>query len=203
MAQEKLHRFHIMLMMLNTQSGIALFTLPRITAHHFGTNGWLSLIIVFLFASLNTMLISAVYRLGRGTSVFEILRDSLPRVILYPLYLLIGSNLAMFGYLRFPFVERIHNFLLSMYLFSVVHTGAMYYWASKAMIKQVFPRVPPKLLLALTMAATIAVSLTPDSLMDVEWWLRNITLVQLAFSVGFPLLLILLLFIQRREKKHA
>lgn len=360
MAQEKLHRFHIMLMVLNTQSGIALFTLPRITAHHFGTNGWLALVIVFLFATFNTMLISAVYRLGRGTSVFDILRASLPRVILYPLYLLIASNFAMFGclvikqyamiyqlmifpmtpdivlkvfvdilvflyitkgiytmskaniffvvilvlqlpltlffipdfalvrltpflfqggkdmaegflfvyqtylgyeltlflfpyaekttkwlkyvhfantlsmaiyliitvmvfgffnvhelnfsafpildmfgYLKFPFIERIHNFLLSMFLFSVVHTAAMYYWASKAVIKQVFPRIPPMLLVALTMAATIAVSLTPDSLMEVEWWLRNITLIQLVFSIGFPLLLILLLLIQRRRKKHA
>lgn len=66
MDREKLNRFHIALMVFNTQSGIILFTLPRITAHYMGTNGWLMLIPMFLLVTLNIMLISAVYRMGGG-----------------------------------------------------------------------------------------------------------------------------------------
>lgn len=360
MDREKLNRFHIALMVFNTQNGIILFTLPRITAHYVGTNGWLMLIPMFLLVTLNIMLISTVYRMGRGRSVFDILSASLPRFILIPLYLLLWGLFSMIGclvikqyaliyqmlifpstsdmllkafvdvlvflyvvkgiytmskanvifsilllmqvplafffieefdlarvtpflfqegtdmkegfirlygaymgyelclflfpyaennkkwlkyihlgngitlfiyllvtllaygffshkallhssfpildmyaYLRFPFIERIQNFLFSLFLFSILHTGGMYYWSSQAVISQVFRRVPWKLIVFLSMATSIAVAMIPKSLIEVESWFRYLTITQLGFSFGFPLLLILLLLLQRRFKKHA
>ncbi|WP_339820393.1 GerAB/ArcD/ProY family transporter [Paenibacillus sp. FSL R7-0216] len=360
MDREKLNRFHIALMVFNTQSGIILFTLPRITAHYMGTNGWLMLIPMFLLVTLNIMLISAVYRMGGGKSVFEILGASLPRFILVPLYLLLwglfsmigclvvkqyaliyqmlifpstsdmilkiyvdvllflyvtkgiytmskanvifslllllqvplafffvkdfdlsrltsflfregadmkegllriygaylgyelslflfpyaennkrwlkyvhlGNGITMFvyllvtflaygffshrallhssfpildmyAYLRFPFVERIQNFLFSLFMFSIVHTAGMYYWSSQAVMSQIFRRIPWKVIVFLSMVATISVGMIPKSLIKVESWFRYLTMAQLGFSFGFPLLLILLLLLQRRFKKHA
>ncbi|MCK8485716.1 spore germination protein [Paenibacillus sp. MBLB2552] len=360
MDREKLNRFHIALMVFNTQNGIVLFTLPRLTARYFGTNGWLMLIPMFLFVTLNIMLISAVYRMGRGKSVFDILGASVPRFILIPLYVVLwalfsmigclvirqyaliyqmlifpttsdmvlkmfvdvlvflyvvkgiytmskanvifslllliqiplafffirefdlarltpflfqegtdmiegfirlygaymgyelclflfpyaennkrwlkyihlGNGITMFvfwlvaflaygffghktlthssfpilnlfAYLRFPFIERIQYFLFSLYLFSVLHTGGMYYWSSQAVMTQIFRRISWKLVVFLSMAATIAVGMIPRSLIEVESWFRYLTIAQLSFSLGFPLLLILLLLLQRRFKKHA
>ncbi|MGG6314022.1 GerAB/ArcD/ProY family transporter [Paenibacillus macerans] len=360
MEQEKLHRFHIALMVFNTQSGVIVFTLPRLTAHYFGTNGWLALFPVFLFVTLNIMLISAVHRLGGGRSVFDILQSSLPRLILYPLYLLLWgifsmigclvvkqyvliyqllifpstsdmllkffvdllvflyvakgiytmskanvlfsffllsllplaiyftqefdlvrltsfmfeggtdmkegflrvygaymgyeltlflfpyaepgkkwlkyihlgngitmaiyllatilgfgffnvqelSHLAfplldMFSYIRFPFVERLQNFLYSVFLFSILHTAAMYYWASQSVLSRIFRRIPWKLLVFCTMVITIFTASIPETLIKVEGWFRLFSIFQLGFSVAFPLLLIILLLFQRRSKKHA
>ncbi|MGP0584137.1 GerAB/ArcD/ProY family transporter [Paenibacillus timonensis] len=360
MDQEKLNRFHIALMVFNTQSGIILFTLPRITTHYIGTNGWLMLIPMFLLVSLNIMLISAVYRMGGGKSVFEILGASLPRFFLVPLYLLLwglfsmigclvvkqyaliyqmlifpstsdmvlkiyvdvllflyvtkgiytmskanvifslllllqvplalffikGFDLArltpflfqegadmkegligiygaymgyelslflfpyaennkrwlkyvhlgngitmfvyllvtflaygffshralihssfpildMYAYLRFPFVERIQNFLFGLFMFSIVHTAGMYYWSGQTVMSQVFRRISWKVIIFLSMAVTIAIAMIPKSLIEVEAWFRYLTMAQLGFSFGFPLLLILLLLLQRRLKKHA
>ncbi|MDU7476256.1 MAG: GerAB/ArcD/ProY family transporter [Paenibacillus macerans] len=360
MEHEKLHRIHIAFLIFNTQSGIVLFILPRLTAQYFGTNGWLAIVIVFLFVTLNIMLISAVYRLGRGASVFEILQASLPRVILYPLYLLLGGIFGMIGclvakqyamiyqilifpttsemvlklfvdvlvflyvakgiytmskantffvaallsqlplafnfmrdfdfvrltpfvfqggtdmqegflrvfgayagyelslflfpyaekskkwlryvhvgnaitvsiylivsilsygyfnsdelthiafplldmyaYLRFPFVERVQNFLFSVFLFSILQTAGMYYWSSQEVLSQVFRRINWKVLILVTMVMTILISLIPKTLIEVEGWFRYFTMAQLAFSAGFPLLLIILLLLQRGRKKHA
>jgi spore germination protein (amino acid permease) len=360
MEREKLNRFHIALLVFNTQSGIVLFTLPRITARYFGTNGWLVLIPVFLLVTLNIMLISAVYRMGQGKSVFDILSASLPRFILTPLYVFLwalfsmigclvvkqyvliyqmlifpttsdavlkifvdvlvflyiikgiynmskanvifslllllqiplslfflqefdlvrltpflfkegtdmkegllqlygayfgyeltlflfpyaennkrwlkyihlGNGITMFiyllvtflsygffshralihssfpmldmyAYLRFPFIERIQNFLFSLFLFSILHTAGMYYWSGQAVISQIFRRIPWKVIVFFSMAASILVGLIPKTLIQVESWFRYFTMVQLGFSLGFPLLLILLLLLQRRFKKHA
>lgn len=360
MDREKLNRFHIALMVFNTQSGIVLFTLPRITARYFGTNGWLMLVPMFLLVTLNIMLISAVYRMGGGRSVFDILGASLPRFLLIPLYVLLwglfsmigclvikqyaliyqmlifpttsdmllkiyvdvlvflyvakgiytmskanvifslllllqiplafffldefdlvrltpfllqegtdmkegfirlygaymgyelclflfpyaennkkwlkyihlGNGITMFiyllvtflaygffshkalihssfpildmyAYLRFPFIERIQNFLFSLFLFSILHTGAMYYWSGQAVMSQVFRRIPWKMIIVLSMVATACVGLIPKSLIEVEAWFRYLTIAQLGFSFGFPLLLLLLLLMQRRFKKHA
>jgi hypothetical protein len=74
-----------------------LFTLPRLLAEHFGTNGWICLVIVYLAVIVNLMLISAVYRMGNGISIFEIMERSIPKIFLYPFYLAIASLWAIVG----------------------------------------------------------------------------------------------------------
>jgi spore germination protein (amino acid permease) len=358
--REKLNRFHIALMVFNTQSGAVLFTLPRLTAHDFGTNGWLMILPMFVLVTLNIMLISAVYRMGRGQSIFDILSASLPRFLLIPLYVLLWGLFSMFGclvikqyaliyqmlifpatsdlilktfvdvlvvlyitkgiytmskanvifslllllqiplivlfvhefdlsrftpfwlkegadmyeglnnlygaflgyelclflfpyaeknkkwlkyihlgngitmfvyllvsimaygffghhalvhssfpildmyaYLRFPFIERIQNFLFSLFLFSIVQTAGMYYWAGQEALAQVFPQIPWKVIVFVSMVATILVGMIPKTLIVVESWSSYFTFVQIGVAFGLPLLLIVLLLMQRRLKKHA
>ena len=73
---EKLSPFHITILVYMTQSGIIIFTLPRQLAEHFGTNGWLFLVPCFVISSLNIYLISLVYHMGKGRSIFLILEQS-------------------------------------------------------------------------------------------------------------------------------
>lgn len=112
MATEKLSSTHIALMISNTQAGVVVFTLPRLLSTHFGTNGWLAIIPMFLLASLNIYLISLVNRLGKGTSVFEILKTSIPNWILYPLYLGIGFVFAVIGSLVVKQYSLIYQMLI-------------------------------------------------------------------------------------------
>ncbi|MNN34118.1 hypothetical protein D3C81_1479080 [compost metagenome] len=88
-------------------------------------------------------------------------------------------------------------------MFSIVHTAGMYYWSSQAVMSQIFRRIFWKVIVFLSMVATISVGMIPKSLIKVESWFRYLTMAQLGFSFGFPLLLILLLLLQRRFKKHA
>lgn len=108
--------------------------------------------------------------------------------------------LDMYAYLRFPFVERVQNFLFSVFLFSILQTAGMYYWSSQEVLSQVFRRINWKVLILVTMVMTILISLIPKTLIEVEGWFRYFTMAQLAFSAGFPLLLIILLLLQRGRK---
>lgn len=359
MAQEKLHRFSIAMLIFNTQAGVVQFTLPRTVATHFGTNGWIVIILVYLIVALNIALINAVYRLGKGRSLFAILQDGLPRFMLIPVYLVAGSLFAligclvikqyvliyqmiifpstsdlmlkiiidilvflfvtkgiynmskanllmvfillmivpsgfmllgdfdllrlspylfkdghnwlkgfanvyaafmgyelslllfpyteknnkwlkyvhlgnsltmliyvsvvllcygffnyhelrylsfplldMFGYLQFPFVERIQNFIFSLFLFSIITTSGMYFWSSQQMYSAVLPKFPWKLLLALIMILAIGVSYIPKSLIIVEQWFDILSLIEVGVAVGLPLLALLAILIQRGRRKH-
>lgn len=94
---EKLSPFHVGILVYMSQIGIVVFTLPRQLADYFGTNGWLVLLPGLLLTSFNIYLITLVYKLGKGQSVFEILEQSIPKVILYPVYLGLGSVWLLFG----------------------------------------------------------------------------------------------------------
>jgi spore germination protein (amino acid permease) len=79
------------------QSGVTILKLPQILANHFGYNGWISIFIFAFIVMVNIYLISQVYRLGRGQSIFVILEQSIPKFILFPLYLGIAGLWGVIG----------------------------------------------------------------------------------------------------------
>ncbi|WP_334073480.1 MULTISPECIES: GerAB/ArcD/ProY family transporter [Paenibacillus] len=357
---EKLHRFHIALLVFNTQCGVTLFVIPRVAAINLGTNGWIGIGIGYLIVSINIMLITLLYRLGRGASIFQILGKGLPRFLLVPLYLLIALGLAlvgcfvvkeyvviyqilifpqtpemvlklfvdvsvflmvtkgvynmskanlffvafllalvplsftfvndfdfnrltpylfkeahnpaegifrmyaaflgyelfmflfpyaennkkwlkylhlgntmtaavyllvtlvcygffnyreltnlafpileMFGYLQFPFVERVQNFLYSTFLLSILTTASMYYWSGQIVIAEVFPRLPWKGVVFTLMAGSFLVALIPKTLLEVEKWFGLLLYFESGVAFGLPLLALLSLLIQKGRKSHA
>lgn len=84
--REKLSHFHTTILIFMIQSGMGIFFLPRLLAEQFGTNGWLGILLFFLVSTFNIVLIAIVYRIGNGSSIFDIMAHSLPKVVLYPLY---------------------------------------------------------------------------------------------------------------------
>ncbi|WP_435922245.1 GerAB/ArcD/ProY family transporter [Paenibacillus sp. DYY-L-2] len=360
MSQEKLSRFNIAAIIYNTQVGVVVFTLPRLLATHFGTNGWAALIPMFFFISLNIILINSVYRLGKGKSVFEILKSGLPRWILVPIYLVMGSAMAMvgclvvkqyvmiyqmlifphtsdshlklvidvlvfllvikgiynmskanvlivfvvlsllpisiafwmemdlvrmtpflfqggqdmgqgwiklyeaflgyeltiflfpfaekgkkwlkyvhfgngftflmyllvtiecygffnylelphlsfpllemFGYLRFPFAERIQNFLYSFFVLSILFTSGMYFWSSQLVFTELMPRLNKKWVLFLLILITYFVSRMPKTLIVVEQWFGKLTYFQLGVALVLPILALLALLLKKGKDAHA
>ncbi len=94
---EKLSQFHLAILVFMTQAGMVIFSLPRLLAQYFGTNGWLVVVLFAVVVSMNIALISAVYHLGKGRSVFDIMEQSIPRWMLFPFYFLILVSWAVIG----------------------------------------------------------------------------------------------------------
>lgn len=95
--KEKLSFFHATILIYMFQSGIAILRLPRVAAQYFGTNGWIAIIVVSLIVTCNIMLIGLVYRLGKGRSVFEIVEQSIPKFLVFPVYIALAVVWALLG----------------------------------------------------------------------------------------------------------
>lgn len=357
--KEKLYPFHVAIIVFMVQSGVIIFSLPRIVAEYMGYNGWLSLIPFSVIATLNILLIGWVHRLGKGKSIFVILESSLPKAFVYPIYTLLVSvwiilgcmaakqyiiifqvyflptthpmylkalvdvltfilvtkgiyniskavtsffwliiwmnllllfffrefqwvNLTPFffqknsdvlmgglsiftaflgyelvlllfpysekkgfikavfagnlittltylaicfvcfgfysfgqlnrmnyplidllAYIKFPFIERIENLFFGFLLFSIVVTITMYTWAAMETINRVIPKANTHWLAAILLFIAFVVSWIPDVLSEVEMWLRFLGYIEAGIAFGLPLLLLIILLINKGMKKHA
>ncbi|MBD2868112.1 GerAB/ArcD/ProY family transporter [Paenibacillus arenilitoris] len=95
--KEKLHHFHVAILIYMIQNGVIIMSLPRLVAQNFGYNGWIALIGLSLVATLNIFLISLVHRFGGGRSIFKLFEDVLPQFLLYPLYAFLTCIWALTG----------------------------------------------------------------------------------------------------------
>lgn len=96
-ANEKLSPFHIAILVFMSQAGIVVFSLPSTLATHFGTNGWLFLLVCLVISTFNIYLIGLAYRLGKGQNVFQILESTISKVLLYPAYIGVSAIWIIFG----------------------------------------------------------------------------------------------------------
>lgn len=87
--KERLHPLQLSILIMMSQNGLVLYSLPRLTAEYFGTNGWLSIIFIFVLVNINLMMIAIIYKLGKGRSIFEIIEASVPKWVMVPIYLFI------------------------------------------------------------------------------------------------------------------
>lgn len=120
--KEKLNYFHVIFLMYVTQSNVFLFSVPRIVAENFGTNGWIAFILCAAAGLLNIFLYSLIYKLGKGRSVFDILESSLPKAILYPIYLAV----AVFWIALGSFVGKQYLNVLQTVTFPTTNTMFIY-----------------------------------------------------------------------------
>ncbi len=79
------------------QSGAVIFTLPRVTAAAYGTNGWLALLPISLIVIFNIYIISFVYKLGEGRDIFSIMESAIPKILLFPLYIFLIIVWSLLG----------------------------------------------------------------------------------------------------------
>ncbi|UII57097.1 spore germination protein [Cytobacillus spongiae] len=83
---EKLHPVQIAILIYMIQSGVTLFSIPRLSAETFGTNGWVGLIGIYALVNLNILLIVLVFKWGKGKSIFDIYEGVFPFWLLVPVY---------------------------------------------------------------------------------------------------------------------
>jgi spore germination protein (amino acid permease) len=94
--KEKLSPFQTAVLVYMTQSGVTLFSLPRLTAEAFGTNGWISIIIAYLLVNVNLVLIWLVFKVSKGKSMLEII-SFIPRWVVMPVLLLFAGVWMLLG----------------------------------------------------------------------------------------------------------
>ncbi|WP_139491555.1 GerAB/ArcD/ProY family transporter [Brevibacillus dissolubilis] len=126
--REKLNWFHVAILTYMIQLDVTLFSLPRIIAEKLGTNGWIGVLLLSLVGILNIFLYSLVHRMGKGASFFDIVEASLPKFMIYPLYLALAlfyiyvgsilgkSFIIIFQIMAFPTTNSMFLFLLYCYM---------------------------------------------------------------------------------------
>ncbi|SDN93647.1 spore germination protein (amino acid permease) [Paenibacillus sp. yr247] len=358
--KEKLYPFHVVILIYMIQTGVVIFSLPRLLAQSFGYNGWASLLIFTGVSTFNIFLISFVYRLGKGRSIFDILENSMPKVLVYPLYLVMISvwgilgcivgklyiiifqmiafpttppmflnalvdiiayllivkgiysiskaatsffwisiwmllllvfflhdfewaNLTPFlfmgktemikggldiytaflgyelslllfpyveknnkfiksvyignlftistyllisficfgfyslgqltkmnyplldllSYIRFPFIERIENLLFGFFLFTELITIVMYIWSAVETLHRIIPKANTNWLTIFILGGCFVVTWIPDSISEIERWLRYLGYAEIGIAFGLPLLLVGILFISKGADRNA
>jgi spore germination protein (amino acid permease) len=121
--KEKLSPFQASILVYLIQSGVTLFTLPRLVAEAFGTNGWIGLIFITLIVNINLVLIWLVYKISQGKSFFEII-SIFPKWVTLPFSLFIAvvwMLLGVFVMVKFSMILKVlfyHNVSL-FYFFSM------------------------------------------------------------------------------------
>jgi spore germination protein (amino acid permease) len=88
--KEKLSPIQVSILVYMIQSGVILFSLPRLTGEAFGTNGWISIIIASMIVNINLVLIWYVFKVGDGRSMFELL-SYIPKWIRLILFLFLAG----------------------------------------------------------------------------------------------------------------
>lgn len=172
--QEKLNQFHIILFTYMAQSGVVMFRLPRIVAENFGTNGWISILVCFVISSFNILLIHFVYKHGQGQSVFQLLEQRFPRWILYPLYV-----------------------VFALLLIKVLITSILYFWVAEITLKRMMPKIKTEWIDLFLVIFSFTMAFYPQVIQDVEKALYFAGIVQLVLSFALPLLLMLVIALQR------
>jgi spore germination protein (amino acid permease) len=107
--KEKLSPFQTSILVYLIQSGVTLFTLPRLVAEAFGTNGWIGLIFICLIVNINLVLIWLVYKVSEGKSFFEII-SIFPKWITLPVNLFIAvvwMLLGVFVMVKFSMILKV------------------------------------------------------------------------------------------------
>lgn len=115
--KEKLYPFHVSLLVFMIQSGVVIFSLPRLLAQHMGYNGWITLVLYSGIATLNILLISLVYRLSNGKSIFQIIEHSMPKAIVFPFYLVLIITWTMFGCM----IAKLYVVIFQVFVFPTTH----------------------------------------------------------------------------------
>lgn len=121
MVKEKIHSIHIVFLIYMIQSSIGLFSLPRVLAEGFGTNGWIALFMFSAAAMLNIGLIHLVYRLGKGKSIFDIMETAVNKAVSGPLYLFLIMVWITLGGL----VAKQYTFLIQLVLLPSMPTSML------------------------------------------------------------------------------
>ncbi|MEH6996434.1 GerAB/ArcD/ProY family transporter [Neobacillus drentensis] len=111
--KERLHPLQLSILIYMIQNGLVLYSLPRLTAEYFGTNGWLSIIFIFLLVNINIMMIVIIYKWSNGRSIFTIIEATVPKWVMVPVYLfIIGIWIGMAS-----MIMREYVFIMKLFFF--------------------------------------------------------------------------------------
>ncbi|WP_241688704.1 GerAB/ArcD/ProY family transporter [Paenibacillus chitinolyticus] len=107
--------------------------------------------------------------------------------------------LDLLAYLKFPFMERVQNFLYSVFLFSVLVTAAMYFWSSKETLSRLVPKIKGTYLSPAIMVATLFISYMAQTLTVVEKWFGYLSVMLIGLAFFLPVFALVVLLFRKRS----
>ncbi|MFB9328803.1 GerAB/ArcD/ProY family transporter [Paenibacillus aurantiacus] len=119
---EKLNGFHVAFIIVMIELDVTVFSLPRILAENLGTNGWIGLLLLSAIAFANLGLIHLFQRVGQGRSPFEVAEQSIPRILLMPVYVLLSLLWITLG----SFVCKKYVLIYQMVAFPTTNANLLY-----------------------------------------------------------------------------
>ncbi|MFV8830345.1 GerAB/ArcD/ProY family transporter [Alkalihalobacterium sp. APHAB7] len=114
---------------------------------------------------------------------------------------LLYPTLQLYSYLEFPFLVRIENLIFSVFLFKVIVTSVLYYWAGTQLVQEVLPRVKEKWLTFFIIFISFFIALGAYNSIEVASWLKIVVVIEIGVAFILPILLIILL--KRQARNHA
>ncbi len=107
--------------------------------------------------------------------------------------------IELFACIQLPFIERMENIIYGFFLCTTIITLVFYFWSAKEALSRVFPKVKQNTLGIMIIAITYLISFCAQVLNDVETWLRYLGYLEIGVAVGLPLILIMILLLQRKR----
>ncbi|WP_078429396.1 GerAB/ArcD/ProY family transporter [Alkalihalobacterium alkalinitrilicum] len=95
---ERVHPSYLFFLMYMTQSGVIIFSLPRIIAETFGTNGWLAIPIISMVVIFLLVLFDFIYQWSNDQSIYTIIEKMLPISMYKILYILLSLFWTVFAF---------------------------------------------------------------------------------------------------------
>ncbi|OIJ11186.1 hypothetical protein BKP37_16145 [Anaerobacillus alkalilacustris] len=114
--------------------------------------------------------------------------------ILYPTH-------TILKFMQTPLIERIENFVFAFFLLKVIVTVAFYYWAALEVSQSMLKSVNKKWLIALIFLGSFLVGAVLDVQREINELFTIITIPQIIFAFSFPLLLLCLLWLNKRKER--
>lgn len=208
--KEKLSPFQASVLIYLIQSGVTLFSLPRLVAEAFGTNGWIGLILIYIIVNINLVLIWLVFKMSKGKSMFEII-GVFPKWITFPFCIFTAGVWMLLGVMvlvKFSMLLKVlfyHNvsliYLTSMgYILTFMLLKKDLYQIAKSTVVLFYFTVWTVFLLAFHLPEFNFIRLTPflfKGATEIDFW-----------KGGFPIYTALLgyelsiLFVHMIEKKQ-
>lgn len=208
--KEKLSPFQVSILIYLIQSGVTLFSLPRLVAEAFGTNGWIGLIIIYFMVNINLILIWLVFKISKGKSMLEII-GIFPKWLTLPLCIFIAGVWMLLGVMvmvKFTMIIKVlfyHNvsliYLLSMgYILTYLLLKKDLYQIAKATVVLFYFTVWTVFLLAFHLPEFSFTRLTPFIFKGDTDFLKGGLSVYTAL-LGYELSILFVHMIERKQLK--
>ncbi|SFS57818.1 GerAB/ArcD/ProY family transporter [Paenibacillus sp. BC26] len=120
---------------------------------------------------------------------------------------LVYPSLNTLSFIRFPFVQRVDDFIFNLFLLRALIINSMYLWAALELVKNMITSAKKRIIpyLALALLAAAVVMWNRGDLQKTERWLHYVGITEIGVAFLLPALLLILLYIYhwKGRQKHG
>ena len=108
-------------------------------------------------------------------------------------------TLELFAYVEAPFLERVDNLIVPVFIIKIIVTGVFFVWGEKEALHYMVTNVKEKKSIIIVVVFAYIITYFFTTYTELETWLTHIAVIEIGMAFGLPLLVLLLLPIARRK----